>query len=75
MNGSSQQITAYPKFSSGETHLPFFELGVTPGVTMNYLSRSVNASSLGITIPGGFAIGTTNQTLAYVCASLPANMV
>ena len=54
-----------------DNHLPFLELGVTPGVARNYLSNTINASSLGIAIPGGFAIGTTTQRLVYVSVESP----
>lgn len=50
-----------------DNYLPFFELGVTPGVARNYLPRTINASSTGINVPGGFSIGTSNQMLVYVC--------
>ena len=53
-----------------DDHLPFFELGVTLGVARSYLPNTVNASSVDVNVPGGFTVGTVNQTLVYVSALL-----
>ena len=52
---------------TGDNYLPFLELGATLGVARNYLPNVINASSAAVTIPGGFSLGTNNQTLVYVC--------
>jgi hypothetical protein len=53
--------------SIGDNFLPFLELGVTHGVARNYLPNVINASSVGVNIPEGVTLGTSNQTLVYVC--------
>ena len=54
------------QLNTGDNFLPFLELGTTSGVTVSYLQNVVNASSRAINIPGGFALGITNQNLVYV---------
>ena len=51
---------------AGDDHLAFLKLGRTRGVRRTYLPNAVNASSPAVNIPGGLALGTTNQTLVYV---------
>lgn len=51
------------------------ELGTTNGVNTNHLQNVVNASSLAVTIPGGFSLGITTQTLVYVSSSPMSNLL
>lgn len=51
---------------TGDNYLPFLEVGSTSDVTKYDLPNVVDASSVGVTIPGGFPLGITNQTLVYV---------
>lgn len=54
----------------GDNHLPFLELGYTAGVTKNFLQNAGSTSSVAINIPGGFTLGTNNQTVVYVSSTL-----
>lgn len=56
----------YMLLTLDDNYIPFFELGSTLGTSRNYLPRTINASSTGINVPGGFSVGTSNQILVYV---------
>ena len=46
--------------------LPFLTLRSTPGVVTNSVPRVDDGNSLAISIPTGFPIGNSNQSVAYV---------
>ena len=51
--------------STGQ-YLSYLTLGITPGVTSQYLSRVDDGASSNIPIPGGFRFGTSSMTNVYV---------
>lgn len=52
--------------SSGDDYLSFLDMDSTSEVTSIDLPSAVNGSSEAVNIPGGFPLGTTNQTSVYV---------
>jgi len=51
-------------------NLPFLVLGNTPDVQLMMLPRSDDANSAPIYITEGMPLGSTTQTIAYVCVFL-----
>ena len=50
--------------------LPFLTLRATPGVVTNSLAAVDDGASPAISIPTGFPIGNSNQSVAYVSTFL-----
>ena len=47
-------------------YLSYLTLGITPGVTRQYLPQVDDGASSNIPIPGGFRFGTSGMTNIYV---------
>ena len=47
-------------------YLSYLTLGVTPGVTRQYVPQVDDDASASIPIPGGFRFGTSTMTSVYV---------
>ena len=47
-------------------YFSYLTLGITPGVTTQYLSRADDGASSSIPIPGGFRFGTSSMRNVYV---------